>query len=447
MKQPYSKDAERATIACCILDNDEAIASAADLGITPEDFYFEKHGKIFRSLLTAHKANGTVDEIILAEELNRAGDLDQIGGLVGINEIVDSVDTAGRARQFMKIVKDNAVLRELMRFSMGVIDRCENPTESTESILGSIETEIFNITSSGEANSSTASMSDVMESSTKMIDQYLNRRGEPVGTMSGFRDIDSMLGGMQPGQLLLLAARPSLGKTSLAMCIAENVAVDQNIPVIFFSLEMGKEELGMRMVCTRSRTNMMRIKDGFCTYEDKKRMARAIREIKEAPISIDDCASMTVGELKAKARRAAQRLRGQHNKNVGLIVVDYLQLIQGAEGSNRNLQVSEISRQLKILAKELGVPVLALSQLSRDSEKDKRRPKLSDLRDSGSLEQDADVVVMLSRPLESDDGFQVADNVTDVTIAKNRSGPVGLFKMGFQKTYTLYENYENKLDS
>ena len=310
-----------------------------------------------------------------------------------------------------------------------------------ENFIDDIEKEIFAISDDRVADTSQPIKKSV-DDAVKLVQKLIAGRGELAGLSSGFVDLDKMTFGLHGQEMIILAARPSMGKTSLAMNIAEAVALPEKpgadgAGVLIFSLEMSAEQLAMRLLTSRAKVSSQRLREGFVNKEEQQALAQAAKELKNARMWIDDSGQVTINQLRAKARRIWAR-----NDKMGLIVIDYLQLLAGTDPKiQREQQISEISRGLKTLAKELNVPVIVLSQLNRDSEKEKRQPKLSDLRESGSIEQDADVVLLLARPKDVGDEFSVAADTADLIIAKQRNGPVGDLKLNFRKEYTRFENY------
>ena len=441
---PHSAESEAGLLASCILDGDTVMPLCLEKSLPAEAFHLSKHQIIFEALLSLYSKKSAVDEILLAEELSNRNELDSVGGIPGINQIVDRIETTAHANYFLDIVRNKYLLRRLIRTSTRTVERCFEEQENLEEFLQEVETELFDI---GMDRSQDASrdISETMDAAVSMVHSFLEGKGAMRGLATGFRDLDKWTYGLQKNNMIVLASRPSMGKTSLALNIAEAVAlpkVGEGVPTIIFSLEMGYQDLGMRMLCARSRVAMNRLQDGFCSAEDKQALGTAAVELRKAPITIDDSSNLTIMELRAKARRIASRINKQAGRPVGFIIIDYLQLLSGTNTSvSREQQISEISRGVKGLAKELELPVLVLSQLNRDMEKENRKPRLSDLRESGSIEQDADVVILLSKPRNSEDEHQTIQNVADLIIAKQRNGPVGELKLTFRKECTRFENY------
>ncbi len=438
---PHSKDAEEGLLACCILDPD-VIDRCMAARLTPEAFYFASHQIVYEALCAVFQRHSAVDEIILAEELKDSGRLDEIGGLPFINQLTNRVETTAHANHFMDIVREKYLLRRLIRTSSGTIEKCYNYQGGLDQFLEEVEQEIFNISEQRSSDTAIPMKESVKEAYT-LVQKLLERKGELNGLSSGFIDLDKMTYGFHPAEMIILAARPSMGKTSLALNFAEAAVFPKPArtevkptPCLVFSLEMSAAQLAMRMLCGRARVSMIRLRDGISSAEERQRLLAAADELSKAPLWIDDSGSLNIMEVRAKARR----LHGKHG--LGLIVVDYLQLLSGTDSSvQREQQIAEISRGLKAMSKELNLPVIVLSQLNRESEKEKRAPRLSDLRESGSIEQDADVVFMLARPRDAGDEFQVAADRADLIIAKQRNGPVGTVPLTFIREITRFENY------
>ncbi len=441
---PHNVEAEEGLLASCILDGDEVMPLCMEKNLPAEAFYVANHQILYEALLSLYNKKSAVDEILLAEELSNQGHIDTIGGIPGINRITDRIETTAHASYFLDIVRTKYLLRRLIRTSTHTVERCFEEQENLEEFLQDVESEIFDI-GMDKSEDASRDISRTVDAAVAMVHSFLEGKGAMRGLATGYRDLDKWTFGFQKNNMIVLASRPSMGKTSLALNVAEAIALPKRgvgVPTIIFSLEMGHQDLGMRLLCARSRVSMNRLQDGFCSAEEKHALGTAAVELKKAPIIIDDSSNLTIMELRAKARRIASRINKQTGQPVGFIVIDYLQLLNGSNTSvSREQQISEISRGIKGLAKEHEVPVLVLSQLNRDMEKEKRKPRLSDLRESGSIEQDADVVLLLSKPKDSEDDHQTIQNVADLIIAKQRNGPVGEVKLTFRKEYTRFENY------
>ncbi|MFT3828197.1 MAG: replicative DNA helicase [Opitutaceae bacterium] len=444
---PHSVEAEESLLACCLIDGGDSVSSCIEAKLTPEAFYEPGNRVIFEVLCEIYRAGHPVDEAVLAEELRKKNLLDAVGGLVRLNQITNRIPTTAHRTYFLEQVRENALLRQLIAVSTGAIEKCYQYQGGIEEFVDKIERDMFQITQD-RTNDSAREMKEPIKEATAVIAKMLERRGELTGVSSGFVDLDKMLFGFQKQEMTILAARPSMGKTSLALNIAEAAALPANpkktppVGVLLFSLEMGSSQIALRMLCSHARVNMQRLRDGFVgrDSDETARLGRSAEALKNAPIMIDDSSSISIMEMRAKARRVAQKMRDRGG--LGMIMVDYLQLVSGTDPkANREQQVAEISRGLKGMAKELHVPVIVLSQLNRASEKENRVPRLSDLRESGSIEQDADVVLMLARPKDADEKFQTAADSADLIVAKQRNGPVGEIKLTFLKDITRFENH------
>ena len=450
LQDPHNLDAEQGLIASCLLDgSNEVLADCFSRNISGDSFYSPAHKILFEAICAIFDEGKPPDMIILIEHLRNKKLLDNVGGIPYINQITSRIETPVHARYWMDIVREKHLLRSLKRTSESIIQEIYDTPPSIGEFLGSVEERIFQIGNDMITNTTVHIADPIAEAST-LIHRMIKRENLDVGVMTGFKDFDDMTYGLHPQEMIVLAARPSVGKTSFAMNIAENAACGINktnfkkTGVLVFSLEMGADQLAMRLLCCRAKVSLHRIRDGFCDPAEQKRLAVAAKELKDAPIWIDDSGSTKILELRAKARRLTQKA------SIGLIVVDYLQLIAGDSKLPRENQIADISRQIKAMAKELKIPVLVLSQLNRESEKEKRDPRLSDLRESGSIEQDADVVMMLSRPRRSEedrDGdpgdAQLPSDFEHIKliIAKQRNGPTGICDLNFVRRYTRFENY------
>lgn len=437
---PHNPDAEEGLLACCILDPD-VIDRCLAARLTPDAFYHPSHRLVYEGLCAVFGRHSAVDEIMLAEELKGSGRLEEIGGLPFINQLTNRVETTAHANFFLEIVREKYLLRRLIRTSSSTIEKCYGYEGELDQFLEEVEQEIFQISEQRSADTAKPIKDSVKEAYT-LVQNLLERKGELSGIPSGFIDLDKMTYGFHPAEMVILAARPSMGKTALALNIAEAACLPKpgrknpGVPVLVFSLEMSAAQLAMRMLCGRARVSMVRLRDGISSTEERQRLLQAADELSKAPLWIDDSGSLNLLEVRAKSRR----LHAKHK--LGMIVVDYLQLLSGVDSSvSREQQIAEISRGLKGMAKELDLPVLVLSQLNRESEKEKRAPKLSDLRESGSIEQDADVVLMLARPRDAGDEFSVAADRADLIIAKQRNGAVGTVPLTFIREITRFENY------
>jgi len=429
---PQNLEAEMAVLGSMLIE-ETAISYAIEL-LTSASFYNDSNRRIFESMIRLYSDNKAIDMVTLIEELKKTDDLDKVGGSTYITSLTTVVPTAANIKHYATIVKEKSILRNLISAATNIISESYAVQGEVEKILDNAERIIFDI-SSKKIESSYVSLKEIIKDSIETIDQLYQKKAHVTGIPTGFSDLDSLTAGLHPSDLVVFAGRPSMGKSALVSSMAEHIGVVEKIPLVIFSLEMSKEQLVQRMLCSHARVNAHNVRTGFLSQSDWPKLTNAAGKLSDAPIFIDDTAGLSVLELRAKARR----LKAQHN--IQLIIVDYLQLMQGMPDSeNRQQEISEISRSLKALARELRVPVIAVSQLSRAVEnRQDRRPQLSDLRESGAIEQDADVVGLLLReeyynPTEENKG------VAELIIAKQRNGPVGPIKLAFLKDYTKFDN-------
>jgi len=437
---PHSVEAEEQLLSACLLDGGDVVARAIEGKITPFSFYVPANRVIYDKLLQLYNEGKPIDVAVLAEELKTTRQLDEIGGYAYLTRISGRIPTTAGASYFIEKVRELALLREIIRAATGAVEDCYGYSGGIQEFVDKIEQNMFNVTQE-RVGDGAKHMSEPTKEAMTVITKMLMKKGELTGVSTGYKDIDRYLFGLQKSEMIVLAGRPSCGKTSLAMNFAEHASLPLRGPgvtTLVFSLEMSASQLALRLLCSRSRVNMKLLRDGLLSKngEEQQELLRTAEEFSKAPLFVDDSSSLSVMELRAKARR----LHARHP--LGLIVVDYLQLLSPTDGTvPREQQVAEASRGLKALAKELQVPVLVLAQLNRSSEKENRSPRLSDLRESGSIEQDADVVLMLNRPKEENDKFQVASGTMVLFISKNRNGEVGDLKLTFLNAITRFENY------
>ncbi|CAI8269200.1 MAG: Replicative DNA helicase [Opitutia bacterium UBA7350] len=446
--QPHNIEAEEGLLAACLIDGGrEVLTDCIEAKIQPEFFYKETHKHLFYALLKLYEIGNPIDEILLYEFLKKEELDEAVGGIAAIYAIQDRIETAAHARYFAKIVQEKYLLRRLIRTSREAIEACYLQQEDISTFIEKIEEDIHLISNDRIAEGAVP-IREPLNKAVNNIQALLNGRDDLEGVMSGFRDLDGMTYGFHPGQMIVLAARPSVGKTSLAMNFAEHAVIPDGghkpSGVLVFSLEMTSADLAMRLICSRARVDFKRIRDRVASAQDQREIFQASKELETVPIWIDDASSSSILDLRAKARRIDTK------HNLGLVVIDYLQLIRGTDPRTpREQQIAEISRGIKGMAKELNVPVVVLSQLNRESERENRDPRLSDLRESGSIEQDADVVMILHRPKkrDDDDGVQEEGTAGDVErikliIAKQRNGPIGEVDLTFMRRYTRFENFQ-----
>ena len=421
-----------AVLGSMLLDRD-SISQAVEM-LDASYFYKETHKKIYSAVLKLFDQNKGVDIVTLVEELKRTNSLDEIGGPACITNISSSVPTTANFIHYAKIVKEKALLRNLINAATKIVSTCYDTTQEMGAILDKSEQLIFDV-SSKKVESRFTPLREVIKNSIEIIDNLYQRKENITGLATGYRDLDIKTAGFHPSDFIVIAGRPSMGKSALASCIVEHIGVVEKEPVAFFSLEMAKEQLVQRMLCSHARVDAHKVRTGFLSQADWPRLVSAAGKLSEAPIYIDDSPGSTVLEIRTKARR----LKAQFD--IKLIVLDYLQLMQGPlKADNRQQEISEISRSLKALARELNVPLIAISQLSRAVEqRSDHRPQLSDLRESGAIEQDADLVLLL---LREEYYNQTEDNkgIAEIIIAKQRNGPVGSLNLAFLGEYMRFEN-------
>ncbi len=438
---PYSAEAEEHVIACCLLDGSDTIARCLEARVAADSFYLPANRLLFEVMLDLYQKGPPVSLEILAEELKTRRQLDAVGGFPYLMQVTGKIPTTAHAGYFIEKVREKHLLRELIKTATGAIEQAYGFTGGLEEFVDKVEQELFKVTQD-RVSDSAQEINEAIKEANAVVAKLLMKKGELTGVTSGFKDLDAMTFGFQRQEMIVIAARPSMGKTSFALNIAEAAALPkpgrEPVAVLVFSLEMSAAQLALRMLCSRSRVNMKLLRDGLVGRDgaEVNALGKAAEDFKKCPLLIDDSSALTIMELRAKARRIHAR------KKLGMVIVDYLQLLSGSDPrAPREQQVAEVSRGLKGLAKELDVPVLVLSQLNRSSEKENRTPRLSDLRESGSIEQDADVVLMLSRPKDADEKFQTAANAADLIVAKQRNGPVGDLKLTFLQEITRFENF------
>ncbi len=431
---PYSKEAELGVIGC-VLINGKSVAQSAEI-IKPEDFYFSANMEIYKAVMQLFNENVPVDIVTVSDVLQRQDKLDAIGGIQYLTAAATSVATTENLTYHSKIIKEKSILRKLIKSASVISEMAYEGEDRLERILERSEQLIFDVSSTKE-QSDIVPVRDVLMQTYQHMVENSRTKGYLTGESTGFEYIDKRTGGLHGGELILIAGRPGMGKSSLAMNIAEHISISGNKTVAIFNLEMPKEQIVRRILCSQALVDSNKMLTGDFSADDWQRIGRILDKIDASPMYIDDSASVTVSEIRAKCRRLKQ------TRGLSLIVIDYLQLMQsGGRVESRQLEVADISRSLKVLAKELNVPVIALSQLSRavESRKD-RRPMLSDIRESGSIEQDCDIVMFLYR-----DDYYNPDteekNVAECIIAKHRSGEPGKVKLGWQGRYTKFVNIE-----
>jgi len=437
---PQNLEAESSVLGGVLLDND-AINVVLEL-LRPEDFYRDSHRRVFRAMIELSDRSEPVDLITLSEFLKSRGELETVGGTAYLASLADFVPTAANIAHYSRIVREKSILRHLINTATDIATRGYEEQNNVDEFLDNAEKVIFDI-SEKKIKASFVAVGDMIRDTLKTVEKLYERKEMITGVPTGFEDLDKLTAGLQPADLIIVAGRPGMGKTAFALNIASNAAF-AGIGAALFSLEMAKEQLVLRMLCSEARVNSAKVRSGYLGERDFPQLAKAAGRLHEAPIYIDDTPAISVLELRAKARRLVR----DRTKKIGLIVVDYLQLMRGmGNASNREQEISEISRSLKALAKEVNVPVIALSQLNRRVEdRGDRRPVMSDLRESGAIEQDSDVIVFIYRDEvynKSDDGNR---GIAEIIVAKQRNGPIDTVKLTFLNEYTRFENYTERDD-
>lgn len=428
---PQNLEAEQSVLGGILIEN-SAINRVTEI-LDVNDFYRDAHRKIFNALIDLSERDEPADLITLTNELKKKNQLEAIGGASYLASLIDSVPTAANIEYYAKIVKEKAILRKLIETSTEIITQSYEDRGDVESFLDDAERAIFEI-SERRVKPSFYPIKDIVKESFRTIEKLYEKKELITGVPSGFKELDRMTAGFQPSDLIIVAGRPSMGKTAFCLNIAQYAAIEKGVPVAFFSLEMSKEQLVIRMLCSEARVEGTRLRTGFLSESDWPRLTLAAGNLSDAPIYIDDTPALSILELRAKSRR----LKSEHGLN--MIIIDYLQLMKGrTKAESRQQEISEISRSLKALAKELNVPVIAVSQLSRKTEeRHGNRPQLSDLRESGAIEQDADVILFLFRE-EVYNRTEENKGKAEVIIGKQRNGPTGKVDLAFLDKFTTFK--------
>jgi replicative DNA helicase len=431
---PHSAEAERAILGAIVLDN--ALVNQAIELLRPDDFYVRAHQHLFRAMISMSERGAEINPILLGEELRRDGALEQVGGIAFISELTYGLPHFTNLAHYAKVVKDKSMLRQLVRVANKITSEALEEEDEATLILDHAEQMIFALADE-RTRQGFAHVKPVADGILEKVQELGGRGSVLTGLTTGFAELDKLTSGLQPSDLIIVAARPSMGKTSLCLTLAQNAAIQANAVVGVFSLEMSKESLVMRMLCSEGHVDAHRFRSGFLSRDEWARLAGALGTLSETKIFIDDTPGISVLEMRAKARRLAAE-----QKRLDLIIVDYLQLMSGSSrrSESRQQEVSQISRELKGLAKELNVPLVALSQLSRAPEaRTDHRPQLSDLRESGAIEQDADVVAFIYRE-EQYNRTEENAGIAEVIVAKQRNGPTDTVQLAFLKEFTRFEN-------
>jgi len=433
---PHNNEAEQSVIGAIFLEP-QALITAAEL-LMPEDFYRMAHQKIFQTMISLSDKGQAIDVVTVTEELSAKKELEDVGGISYLSEIANSVPTAANIVHYARIVEEKALLRRLIRVATSIVEDGYAREDEVEALLSEAEKKMMEVSSRKNAGDF-RHIKDVLVETYDNIELLHTRKGDVTGIPTGFRDLDKITAGFQRNDLIIVAARPSVGKTAFALNVAQNVATKTDENVAIFSLEMGAEQLVMRMLCAEGNIDAQVLRTGALEAEDWRKLTMAMGSLSNAGIFIDDSPGIRVNEIRSKCRRL------QQEHGLGMIMIDYMQLIAGSgskPGENRQQEVSEISRSLKALARELKVPVVALSQLSRGVEqRQDKRPMMSDLRESGSIEQDADIVSFLYREDYYDKETE-NQNMIEIIIAKQRNGPTGTVTLAFAKEYNKFVNID-----
>ena len=432
---PYNLEAEAAILGNMILD-ERSLINAMDK-LDEDCFYAAANKTIFGAISKLFEEGIPVDIVTLSEKL---GDkLDSVGGIAYITKIAQNVFTKENLNQYIEIARDKKTLRRLIESASEIMDMGMKDEFSASDVIDKSEQLIFRI-SEQQGTKSFSHIGEVVKTTLAVLDERKKRGGKVTGIRTGFTGLDAATAGLQNSNLIILAARPGVGKTSFALNIAQNAAIREKVPVAIFSLEMSKDELVNRVISSEALVESGKLRIGDIDAADMTKIAHSLKDIITAPIYIDDTPGITVAEIRAKCRRLKME------KGLGLVVIDYLQLMQSSKsrGESRAQEVSEMSRSLKIMAKELNIPVITLSQLNRSSEKLSRRPMLSDLRESGSIEQDADIVIMLSRQIMEENAEESAGNIVECILAKNRAGECGIINLAWRGEYTKFMNLDSR---
>jgi len=431
---PHSNEAEQSVLGSMLIDR-EAVSVAAEV-LRKDDFYSEAHREIYEAMMNLYEAGKPVDLVTVVDELDQRGTMDGVGGIAYITDLSRFVPSTANVKYYINIVEEKSILRKLIQASGEIMKDSYEASDEVDDIINKAEKAIFDI-SQKKNNDSLVPLKTTLLEGYSRIEELYNNKGRITGVPTGFMELDYKTSGMHPSELILVAARPAMGKTSFVLNIAQYAAIHAKVPVAVFSLEMSRDQLANRILCCEANVELQKIRTGELGEEDWRRLVRAMAPLSQAPIYIDDTPGISVMEMRSKCRR----LKMEHG--LGLIVIDYLQFMSGrGKAESRQQEISEISRSLKVMARELSVPIIALSQLSRAPEaRNDHRPMLSDLRESGAIEQDADVVMFLYRD-EYYNPDSEEKNIAEVIIAKQRNGPTGVVKLAWLGEFTKFANLE-----
>jgi replicative DNA helicase len=430
---PQNIEAEQSVLGAILLEN-EAISPAIE-NLAPDDFYKEAHKQIFLAMLDLYGKSEPIDLITLTEQLSKKEVLEKVGGASYLSSIASMVPTAANTKHYSKIVKEKATLRNLITTATEIITTAYDSEQNVNEVLDQAESKIFSI-SETMVKQSYVHVKDVLKDTIEMVDKLYNKKELITGLPTGFMDLDEATTGFHPGDLIVIGARPGMGKTAFCLNVVTNAAISDKRPIAVFSLEMTKEQLVLRMICSEAEVDSKAVRSGYHSKEDYRKLVNSAGRLADAPIYIDDSFN-TVLDIRAKSRR----LKSEHG--LGLIVIDYLQLMSGTSNIAREQVISEISRSLKALAKDLSVPIIVISQLNRSCEMrgTDKRPLIADLRESGAIEQDADIILFLYRGEYYPDVKDAEAGMAELNIAKQRNGPTKRIKLSFIDKYTKFKNY------
>lgn len=437
---PHHLEAERSILGGILLDN-EALPKVLEI-LLPGDFYREAHRMIFQGIVELFERSEPVDLVTLSHVLGSREQLEAVGGMDYLTLLVDQVPTAANVEYYARIVKEKAVLRNLIRKSSEILQECYEERPDLEEFLDEVEQGIFQV-AEDRVRKSFFPIKEVIKSSFETIESLYERKSLITGVPSGFMDLDNLTAGFQPADLVVVAARPSMGKTAFCLDVARNAAVEAEVPVAVFSLEMSKEQVAMRLLCAEAKVDSSKLRRGFLKEADWPRLTTAAGVLSDSLIFVDDTPGLSVLEMRAKTRRL------KAEKNIALVIVDYLQLMRGRQGLERREQeISEISRSLKALAKELDIPVIALSQLNRRvEERGDKKPQLADLRESGAIEQDADVILFIYRDeLYNRSPDNPKKGMAEIIVGKQRNGPTGMITLAFLQPFATFEDHTTMVE-
>ena len=429
---PQSIESEQSVLGSILIDND-VIHKVVEI-LSPQDFYKETHQKIYEAMLSLYERGEPLDLITLSDELKKNKVLDKVGGVAYLVQLTEAVPTSANVLNYARIVKEKSLLRNLISAATEIISQCYREEEEIEDLLDRAEQLIFSI-SEFRIKPSFYPIKDVLKETFKIIERLYERKELVTGVPSGFKDLDRLTSGFQPSDLIIVAGRPSMGKTAFCLNIAQYAAIRARVPTAIFSMEMSKEQVAMRMLCSEAKVNASKVRSGFLSEAELQRLTLAASILSDSPLVIDDTPALSVLELRAKARRLKREMA------LGLVIIDYLQLMRGRSSTERREQeISEISRSLKALAKELQIPVIAISQLSRRAEdRPGRRPQLADLRESGAIEQDADLILFIYRD-EVYNPNSPKKGIAEIIIGKQRNGPTGTVELAYIPELTAFKD-------